>query len=780
MNLENLPGLTLDGKYRLERQLGRGGMGAVFLARHIGTTRTVAVKIIVPQFAGDAGFLLRFQREAEAAGRLRHPNVVNVTDFGVSKSPDGDLAYLVMEYLDGRSLGDVMRAGERVPLPLALDIVDQVALGLDAAHRAGIVHRDLKPDNVWLEDNGRGGYYVKVLDFGIAKIKDPLAVELPLTPGALAAPRPAGGTLTGETAVLVREDVTQILPGTAISQSLTMTSGGIVGTPEFMAPEQCTGAAVDLRADIYSLGLITYGLLCGEPPFRAETSADFMTLHATETPVALDRREPSIPAHAARVVASALAKDPADRPQSAPAFAAALRANVEGELGLVRKARNVPLTFHGAFYGLLLCYLPAVLGAVVLAVAGHVAFVRGAIGATPVYVAVHVVFITSMLLCQRWAQAAGTLFLLREGPGRTRLFGALGTVLRGWRPILATQLRSLVDLRPSAFREHLLWPAVWAHEGLSGRAALERSAELTRAVPGVANALFVRQYGPAVLGPMIMPATFAVLGLPLRAYATIFLTSLSMVWSTAAAPISMTTLLCMYALTVPFLYWTARRCRGDGALEPEWEGAAQTRRRRRSARVRLSTVGWAVVPFAIVAFIAVATALRQRSDSLLDALDDGRVTRARALIDEGASIEARFAGNRTPLSMAVSNGYEEFARLLVERGADVNVRTMDGETPLMTAVRRNRPALVRLLLDHGATVDAINDDARTPLILAAMRGHADLVSTLLAAGADPAQRDAWRKSAADYAREERHAGIVAALEAARPRPRPGPATPAVH
>ncbi len=770
MNLENLPGLTLDGKYRLERQLGRGGMGAVFLARHIGTTRTVAVKIIVPQYAGDAGFLLRFQREAEAAGRLRHPNVVNVTDFGVSKAPDGDLAYLVMEYLDGRSLGDVMRAGERVPLPLALDIVDQVALGLDAAHRAGIVHRDLKPDNVWLEDNGRGGYYVKVLDFGIAKIKDPLAVELTLTPGAIAAPLPAGGTLTGETAVLVRDDVTQILPGTAISQSLTMTSGGIVGTPEFMAPEQCTGGAVDLRADIYSLGLITYGLLCGEPPFRAQTSADFMKLHATETPVALDRREPSIPAHAARVVASALAKDPADRPQTAPAFAAALRANVEGELGLVRKARNVPLTFHGAFYGLLLCYLPAALAAVALGIAGHVLFVRGAVGATPVYLAVHGVFIALMLLCQRWAQAAGTLFLLGEGPGRARLFGALRAVLRGWRPILATQLRSLTDLRPAAFREHLLWPAVWAHEGLPGRAALARSAELTRAVPGVANALFVRQYGPAILGPMIMPATFAVLGIPLRAYATIFLTSFSMVWSTVAAPISMTTLLCMYGLTVPFLYWSARRCHGDGAVEPELEVPAQARRRRRTTRVRPSTVGWAVIPFVIVAFIVVASALRHGSESLLDALDDGRITSARTLIDNGASVDTRFAGGRTPLSMAVSNGYEDFARLLVARGADVNVRAMDGETPLMIAVRRNRPAMLRLLLDHGASVDAINEDARTPLILASMRGYGELVSALLAAGSDPGHADAWHKTAADYAREERHPDIVALLDAAAARP----------
>src|SRR3954469_20244589 len=176
MNLASLPGVILDGKYRIVRQLGKGGMGAVFQALHLGTTRTVAVKVIVPQFAAHDEFLLRFQREAEAAGRLRHPNVVNVTDFGSTVVDGGQLAYLVMEFLDGQNLSDFLRKNPGPASDEILDIVDQVALALDVAHESGIVRRDLKPDNIWLQPNHRGGFNVKVLDFGVAKVNNPTGI----------------------------------------------------------------------------------------------------------------------------------------------------------------------------------------------------------------------------------------------------------------------------------------------------------------------------------------------------------------------------------------------------------------------------------------------------------------------------------------------------------------------------------------------------------------------------------------------------------------------------
>jgi len=171
MNCPDLIGQTLDGKYQMTRELGRGGMGAVYLAMHLGTERPVAVKVIAPEFMEREEFVERFRREARAAGRLRHPNVVDVTDFGFAESPKGQVAYLVMEYLDGCTLGEILDEEKALPVAWSLDILEQVCSAVQEAHEQGIIHRDLKPDNIWLEPNQRGGYTVKVLDFGIAKLE---------------------------------------------------------------------------------------------------------------------------------------------------------------------------------------------------------------------------------------------------------------------------------------------------------------------------------------------------------------------------------------------------------------------------------------------------------------------------------------------------------------------------------------------------------------------------------------------------------------------------------
>ena len=172
MNNLDFVGQTVDGKYHIERELGRGGMGTVYLATHLGTERPVAVKIISPQYMRRSEFVERFRREARAAGRLRHPNVVNVTDFGFADSNEGQVAYLVMEYLDGCTLGEILDEERNLPVAWTLDILEQVCSAVQEAHEQGIIHRDLKPDNIWLEPNQRGGYTVKVLDFGIAKLED--------------------------------------------------------------------------------------------------------------------------------------------------------------------------------------------------------------------------------------------------------------------------------------------------------------------------------------------------------------------------------------------------------------------------------------------------------------------------------------------------------------------------------------------------------------------------------------------------------------------------------
>lgn len=209
--LERFIGEVLDGKYRLERLLGQGGMGAVYLATHLGTERPVALKLITPEFMRNDEFVERFKREARAAGRLRHPNVVDVTDFGFAQVGAQRVAYLVMEYLDGCTLGDVLAEESRLPLDWVVDILEQTCSAVDEAHQQGVVHRDLKPDNIWLEPNRFGGYRVKVLDFGIAKLADPAAAGTTGEFDAATAATSAANdpTLTGETQTSSHSGATQ-------------------------------------------------------------------------------------------------------------------------------------------------------------------------------------------------------------------------------------------------------------------------------------------------------------------------------------------------------------------------------------------------------------------------------------------------------------------------------------------------------------------------------------------------------------------------------------------
>jgi serine/threonine protein kinase len=344
-------GDRLDGKYRIERQLGQGGMGAVYQATHVGTTRTVAVKVIRPRYARDPEFVARFRREAEAAGRLRHPNVVDVTDFGFAETPGGRVAYLVMEYLDGCTLAEVLAEEGRLPRDWVVDILGQACSAVDEAHRAGLIHRDLKPDNIWLEPNRRGGFTVKVLDFGLVKIGAPLAdgasADRPSVPvqggerqhpfdeGSAAAPADADAALTESPTLARPTPRAEVGPGSPAASDLTRV-GSLLGTPLYMSPEQCRGEALGPRSDVYSLGVIAYRMLAGETPFSGGTE-DLVRLHTHAAPPSI-RKRARIPRAMARVIMGALAKDPAGRPETAAGFADALRAGSEGSGTLLRQA----------------------------------------------------------------------------------------------------------------------------------------------------------------------------------------------------------------------------------------------------------------------------------------------------------------------------------------------------------------------------------------------------------------------------------------------------------
>jgi serine/threonine protein kinase len=279
--VERLP-ILVDGKYRLEQLIAHGGMGSVYRATHLQLDRPVAIKILRPEFLTDAKVVERFNREARAAARLKHPNIIAVYDFGVLPADGG--AYLVMEFIAGRSLREEMRLQTarhgQMRCERAVSLIQQACAGIEAAHQHGIIHRDLKPDNIMIETDLQGNETAKVLDFGIAKLKE------------------KGQTL----------------------QSLT-DEGVFIGTPNYIAPEQCLGQAVDGRADIYSLGIILYELLTGRTPFGSSSTANVLLRHLQELPAPPRRFRPDLSEALERVILRALAKSPGQRFSSCAQFA---------------------------------------------------------------------------------------------------------------------------------------------------------------------------------------------------------------------------------------------------------------------------------------------------------------------------------------------------------------------------------------------------------------------------------------------------------------------------
>src|SRR5215475_1215751 len=328
-------GRLLDGKYRLEELCGRGGMGAVYRALHVGTGRRVAVKVIAPELAGNREFIERFRREAKTIGRLRHPNIVNVTDFGITSENEQTLAYLVMEHLEGVTLAVKLKDKRPLPLADALDILSQTCAAIDEAHRLGILHRDLKPENIWLEPVRDGGCNVKALDFGIAQLHDLLAFEEPETLPAINETDHTAGPLPQRFSITEDETLRMNLT----HQQLTR-SGAVMGSPKYMSPEQCGGEKLDNASDIYSLGVIAYQMLSGDAPFNG-TVAELLKQHREAEPAPLSQKRGNLPSTLEAVVRQALAKEPSARPATAGAFAFLLSLQSTGDDWLRRQADAV-------------------------------------------------------------------------------------------------------------------------------------------------------------------------------------------------------------------------------------------------------------------------------------------------------------------------------------------------------------------------------------------------------------------------------------------------------
>ena len=303
-NDDRLVGQVLAGKYRIDEKIDEGGMGCVYRATHVLMEKVVAVKVLHPALAADDKIVARFTREAKAASRISHPHAINVTDFGES---DNGVVYLVMEYLRGRTLKDVIRSGGPMTLQRAVEIVRQVAGALEAAHTEGVVHRDLKSDNIMLEE-ATGGDWAKVLDFGIAKIQQ------------------------------TERSIHETDPGLTAPNL-------IIGTPQYMSPEQCSQASdIDARSDIYSFGVIIYEMLAGHVPFTGDSPTAIMMKHIQEPPPSILEERKDLTPEVGRVIARALAKRPEDRFQKTSELAGALAAAAEEAPLLAASTPAVPDT----------------------------------------------------------------------------------------------------------------------------------------------------------------------------------------------------------------------------------------------------------------------------------------------------------------------------------------------------------------------------------------------------------------------------------------------------
>src|SRR3954470_21692641 len=273
----------LGGRYELDGVIGRGGMAEVYRARDLRLDRVVAIKTLRSDLARDPTFQARFRREAQSAASLNHPSVIAVYDTGEDMMDHNPVPYIVMEYVEGRTLRDVLRDEHRVAPDRALQMVDGILRALDYSHRGGIVHRDIKPANVMLTPTGD----VKVMDFGIAR--------------AMA------------------------------DSAATMTqTAQVIGTAQYLSPEQARGERVDARSDLYSTGCVLYELLTGRPPFTGDSPVAIAYQHVREEPIPPSQLDPEIPRWADNIVLKAMAKDPAHRYQSAAEFRADIQRAMQG------------------------------------------------------------------------------------------------------------------------------------------------------------------------------------------------------------------------------------------------------------------------------------------------------------------------------------------------------------------------------------------------------------------------------------------------------------------
>ena len=311
-----LLGQLIAERFRIEERLGAGGMGTVYRAEQLAVGRAVVLKFLHARLSRDADLSERFQREALAVSQLSSPNTIVLYDFGTAE--DGRL-YMAMEFLEGRTLADLVAAAGPLPPLRAIALTLQILGSLTEAHKKGIVHRDLKPENIMLVNRAGTSDFVKVLDFGIAKI---VGEEEPTVSPVEAARRRAEASAAGQSAGLAPSPSGLLRGDSQLTQQ-----GAVFGSPRYMAPEQALGGKIDARTDLYAVGMILYELLCGRPPFGGENTLKLLhdQAHTPVPPLTEAHPQLGVAQELSELVARCLQKDPDERPVSALALADELR-----------------------------------------------------------------------------------------------------------------------------------------------------------------------------------------------------------------------------------------------------------------------------------------------------------------------------------------------------------------------------------------------------------------------------------------------------------------------
>ncbi len=799
-------GLVIDEKYQIKSLLGQGGMGAVYLALHLGTTRLVAVKVIAPQFMANQHFVERFKREAQAIGRLRHPNVVNITDFGFSSLGQQRVAYLVMEYLDGCSLGDLLKKKGSLPLELTVEIVGQICSAIDKAHQQGIIHRDLKPDNIWLEQNWRGSYNVKVLDFGLAKLRDSVSPEIitavvkepnkeesssnvssrPVNKemvSAITQVQQVNGEACTEIHDISKEEQNTIVAEDTLDKSITTNKiptarltqvGMVLGTPLYMSPEQCKGAVIDARSDIYSLGVITYQMLTGVTPFVGD-SYDLIDKHMKLEAPFIKQHNDNIPTSVANIVMSALAKKPERRPISAKAFAIALHSSADGEVPLLEKAQELYIKKRFTFARIaIFLYIPAILFSYFL---------------ETLYRPLFLLSFPILMFANTLNVAACALVLEKYSDSTISLRSLFSTLIRYIFELAKSSIQSffaillgLIKLILPGVQTYVgnaFYPILVVLEEKKAATALDDSKNLVDKLRYIVTTI---ELGNLLLTLFTMVLIFFAVRLSKVGF--VFPSLTNTIFGFYLAIIMITCLnYSRYSIAMYLTYLKSRQIQGEvfkdiseGSFEFE-QIAKRTKTLYRKTgeqlvKVLLKQIGTFVslsgIVFVFVLISFMFYQLTARNNALVIASQTGNLNSVKELIAKGENVNQQGSFGLTPLFVATQTGHTDIVKELLDNGAEINstIASIGKFTPLMIAIQSNRVEIAKLLILRGANVNARDERDVTPLMMAIEIGNIELVKVLVAAGAEINAKDKENNTALKTATLKKSFDIVEFLKAA--------------